>query len=138
VGPLKHTISPLSLTPGTNRIFFESVTHLLSYVDTTKKTADLGSINGRIKQLAYYGIFPLEQWLSDLVESKEKEDVKVSWYIDVVRYLSYIRQLVKTVKRLLKLILNHLNTETDCERLVDEVLTLEAIRSFHEQCSRYL
>ncbi len=138
VSPMKVKISPLSLTPKTTRIFYESISHVLTYVNTTEKIADLKSINGRIKQLAYYEIFPPEQSLSELVGSMEKSDIKVSWSVNVVHYLSYIRQLVKNVKRSLKLILNHLNTEADCETLVDEELTLEAIRSFREQCGRYL
>jgi hypothetical protein len=138
VTPMKVKISPHSLTPGTNRVFFESVSHLLTYVNTTEKTADLESINGRIKQLAYHGLFPPERSLSELVESKEKNDIRVSWSLHLVHYPSYNRQLVKKVKRGLKLILNHLKTERDCEQLVDKELTLEAIRSFQEQCGRYL
>jgi len=134
---MKAKISPHSLTPETTRVFFQSISHLLTYVNMTEKTADLRSINGRIKQLAYYGLFPPEQSLSELVGSMEKEDIKVSWSVEMVRYLSYIRQLVKSVKRSLKLILSHLKTE-DCEELVDEDLTLEAIRCFREQCERYL
>jgi len=138
VSPMKVKISPLSLTPETIRIFFESISSLLNYVNATERTVDLKSFNGRIKQLAYYELFPPEPSLSELVGSMEKEDIKVSWSVNVIRYLSYIRQLVKCVRRSLKLILDHLKKEEDCERLVDEELTLEAIRRFREQCGRYL
>jgi len=111
VSPKKVKILPLSLTPKTTQVFFESITHLLTYVNMTEKTADLRSINGQIKQLAYYGIFPPEQSLSELVGLMEKEDIKVSWSVDMVHYLSYIRQLVKSVKRSLKLILSTENCE---------------------------
>lgn len=63
--------------PHLNRTYFESLIFLLKYVDIRSKTVDLVRFNLRIRQMAMPNLHPPVEWFSELVSSKEKEDIEV-------------------------------------------------------------
>jgi hypothetical protein len=77
--PSKPRILQSDLDPEANRIFFESLAYIKKYVDFEQKTADIGALNSRIRQLAFYEVFPTVEWLEEFNESDEEKDIKVSY-----------------------------------------------------------
>jgi hypothetical protein len=76
--PVRNHILEHDLPPRTNRFFFEHLASSLEVMDTRNKTANLPALNARIKEMAFYGVYPPVQWLSNLCQSKEDDDVRVS------------------------------------------------------------
>ena len=47
-------------------------------MDTKTGDVDFEKINGRLRLLTFYNMYPTMEYLKQLVESKEKDDIKVS------------------------------------------------------------
>ena len=51
---------------------------MLKYVDAKEGYVNFEKINQRIRVFAYYDLYPDMEFLKGLMESREKDDIKVS------------------------------------------------------------
>jgi hypothetical protein len=81
--------SPNSGPPDTNLVFFSSMAHLTTCINTKEKLVDMASFEDQIRQLASYKLYPLDNSLTELIESTEETDVKVSLSAELlIHYLT--------------------------------------------------
>jgi hypothetical protein len=76
--PLKNPITRAHLKADAKREFFINLGSLLKYADVQGNKINLEKINGRVQEMAFYGIYPEAESLGVLIASEDKGDRLVS------------------------------------------------------------